>query len=159
MNSNRKDFIVDFFAHIDALDFDWMKKNLTTDCRIEAPGFSGTALADAVAFGQWQAAYRLVELGARTTLWQAAALGLTDRVEAYFEGERPPSPDDVTNAFWCACSGGQQRSAEYLLERGADLNWIGHNGLTPLDTARRSKADEVVEWLRLRGAKSADELS
>ena len=126
---------------------------------IEAPGFSGTALADAVAFGQWQAAHRLVELGARSTLWQAAALGLMDRVEQYFEGERPPSPDDVTNAFWCSCGGGQRPSAEYLLERGADLNWIGHNGLTPLDTARRSKADEVVEWLRLRGAKSADELS
>jgi hypothetical protein len=36
----------------------------------------GAPLADAVAFGQWQAARRLVERGARTTLWQAAALGL-----------------------------------------------------------------------------------
>src|SRR5258707_490715 len=46
---------------------------------IEAPGAvigGGTPLADAVAFGQWQAARRLVERGARTTLWQAAALGL-----------------------------------------------------------------------------------
>src|SRR5690349_24443854 len=44
---------------------------------IEASGAvigSGTAVADAVAFGQWGAARRLVERGARTVLWQAAAL-------------------------------------------------------------------------------------
>jgi steroid delta-isomerase-like uncharacterized protein len=54
MSSNRKDFIVDFFAHIDALDFEWMKENLTTDCRIEAPSFSGTG-AEIVA--QWMAGF------------------------------------------------------------------------------------------------------
>ncbi|NMN98389.1 ester cyclase [Antrihabitans stalactiti] len=42
MSSSRKEFIVDFFAHVDALDFEWMQENLTTDCRIEAPGFSET---------------------------------------------------------------------------------------------------------------------
>jgi hypothetical protein len=36
--------------------------------------------ADAVAFGQWRAARRLLERGATTNLWQAAALGLADRV-------------------------------------------------------------------------------
>jgi len=39
---------------------------------IEAPGGvigGGTPLADAVAFGQWRAAQRLVERGARTSLW------------------------------------------------------------------------------------------
>src|ERR1700730_16112823 len=41
----------------------------------------GTPLADAVAFGQWRAARRLVEREARTTLWQAAGLGLMDRVK------------------------------------------------------------------------------
>jgi hypothetical protein len=129
---------------------------------IEAPGSvidGGTPLADAVAFGQWKAAHRLVERGARATLWQAAALGLMDRVERYFNDEALPSPEDVTNAFWCACHGGQRRSAEYLLGRGADLNWIGHDGLTALDAARRSEASEVVEWLSVRGARSAAELS
>lgn len=125
---------------------------------IEADGSiigGGTALADAVAFGQWAAARRLIERGAKTTLWQAAALGLTDRVAAHFSGASAPSPDEVTNAFWCACHGGQLDAARDLLERGADRNWIGHDGLTPLDAARRSGADDVVPWLAALGARSA----
>jgi uncharacterized protein len=42
---------------------------------VDVPGAvigGGTALADAVAFGQWRAARRLVERGARANLWQAA---------------------------------------------------------------------------------------
>jgi uncharacterized protein len=129
---------------------------------IEAPGAvigGGTPLADAVAFGQWKTARRLVERGARTALWQAAALGLMDRIEEYFAGQTPPTPDEVTHAFWSACHGGQRRAAEYLLDRGANLNWIpGWEQRTPLDTARRAGADELVEWLLSRGAKSAQEL-
>jgi hypothetical protein len=127
---------------------------------IEAPGSiidGGTPLADAVAFGQWQAARRLVERGARTTLWQAAALGLIDRVEERFAADAPPAPDEVTNAFWCACHGGQREAAEYLLDRGAELDWVGYDELTPLDAARRSGADELARWLRGRGARSAEE--
>src|SRR6267378_211238 len=48
---------------------------------IEAPGAvigGGTPMADAAAFGQWKAAHRLVERGAKTSLWEAAALGLMD---------------------------------------------------------------------------------
>jgi ankyrin repeat protein len=124
---------------------------------IEAPGGvigGGTPLADAVAFGQWRAARRLVERGARTALWQAAALGLTSRVMEYFVGVAMPARDDVTNAFWCACHGGQQETAEFLLEHGADLNWVGHDGFTPLDAASRSGAEGLVRWLRQRGAVS-----
>ena len=112
----------------------------------------GTPLADAVAFAQWQAARRLVERGAATTLWQAAALGLMDRVEHYFSTEQP-SRADVTNAFWCACHGGQQRVAEYLLSRGADANWVGYDGLTPLAAAQRNGDRSTIDWLRGIGAK------
>ena len=97
----------------------------------------------------------LVQRGARTTLWQAAALGLMDRVDGYFTAVPPPTPDEITNAFWCACHGGQRTASEYLLGRGADLNWIGYDGLTPLDAATRSGASELVEWLRSRSARSA----
>ena len=124
---------------------------------IEAPGAvigGGAPLADAVAFGQWKAARRLIERGARTTLWQAAALGLMPRVEAFFAARQKPGPEDVTNAFWCACHGGQRETAKYLLAHGADMNWIGHDGLTPLDAAARSEAAGVAEWLRERGARS-----
>src|SRR5215469_17823570 len=112
----------------------------------------GTPLSDAVAFGQWKAGRRLVERGAQTTLWQAAALGLMDRVDKYFTAVPPPTPDEITNAFWCACHGGQKSVAEFLLGRGADLNWVGHDGLTPLDAATRSGASELADWLRSRSA-------
>jgi hypothetical protein len=42
----------------------------------------------------------------------------------------------------------------------ADRNWISTwDGHTPLDTARREGADELVAWLRTLGAKTADELT
>jgi hypothetical protein len=125
---------------------------------IEAPGAviaGGTPLADAVAFGQWKAARRLIERGAQANLWQAAALGLMERVERYVTADPPPPAEEITKAFWLACHGGQLTAAEYLLARGADVNWVGYDDLTPLDTARRSEAADVVAWLESRGAKSA----
>jgi uncharacterized protein len=134
---------------------------------IEAPGAiigGGTPLADATAFGQWKAARRLIERGARPTLWHAAALGLMDQIEAHLASQPPPTPEDITQAFWAACHGAQREAAEYLLDRGADLNWVAvWDGLTPLDAARRSEQDgldptELVAWLLARGAKSASEV-
>jgi hypothetical protein len=120
----------------------------------------GTPLADARAFGQWQAAHRLVERGAQTTIVDAATLGLQDRLERYFTGPTPPGPEEVTSAFWGACHGGQQLCAAFLLDRGADLNWIPPwEELTPLDAAQRSGATELVAWLRGQGACTAAELS
>jgi ankyrin repeat protein len=116
---------------------------------VEAPGSvigGGTPLADAVAFGQWKAARRLVERGARTTIWQAAALGIMSDLEGHLAAE--PSPDEITNAFWCACHGGQRETADLLLKHGADLHWVGHDGMTPIDAANRSRATDLVAWLR-----------
>src|SRR5215204_4951288 len=118
----------------------------------------GTPLADACGFGQWRAARRLVERGATTRLKDAAALGLIDRLEAAFAAEPTPASDEITVAFWSACHGGQSHAAEYLLDRGADLNWIGWDDLTPLDVAIQADAKELVEWLRSNGAKTAGEL-
>jgi ankyrin repeat protein len=116
----------------------------------------GTPLDDAVAFGQWQTARRLVERGARTSLWHMAALGLLERLEEHFDADAPPSADEITHAFWFACHGGQLAIAKYLFGRGADLNWVPDwEEQTPLDTARREGADELVVWLRDRGARSA----
>jgi ankyrin repeat protein len=117
----------------------------------------GTPLADAVAFGQWEAARRLVERGAGSTLWQAAALGLHSRIQEEIAAEPPPPRDEITRAFWCACHGSQRGAAEYLLKHGADLNWVGYDDLTPVDAARRSGAGELVQWLLDLGAKSANE--
>ena len=129
---------------------------------IEAPGAvigGGTPLADARGFAQWRAAHRLVERGARTTLPDAAALGLIERLEEAFAGDTAPAPEEITRAFWSACHGGQLASAEYLLDRGADLNWIPPwEDFTPLDAASRSGAGELVAWLTARGARPAREL-
>jgi uncharacterized protein len=139
-------------------DVDALDALLDHGADIEAPGGvigGGTPLADAVAFGQWRAAHRLVERGARTALWQAAALGLNRRVEEYFISNPPPAPDEITNALWCACHGGQLPAAQYLFDRGADLNWVGHDELSPLDAANRSGALDLIVWLREQGARSA----
>jgi hypothetical protein len=65
----------------------------------------------------------------------------------------------INGAFWAACHGGRSEAAAYLLDRGAELNWIPTwEEMTPLDTARRERADQLVEWLRARGGKSASEL-
>jgi len=130
---------------------------------IEAPGAviaGGTPLADATAFGQWNAARRLVERGAQTNYFAEASLGRVDRLRDYFDGAAAPAPDQVSEAFWAACHGGQRPAAEYLLARGADLNWLpGWEQLTPLDAAARSGASDVLTWLHGLGAKTVGELS
>ena len=129
-------------------DVDLIDALLDRGADIEASGSvidGGSALADAVAFRQWKAARRLMERGAKANLWEAAALGLMDRVEQIAP---TASPQEVTSAFWCACHGGQRATAEYLLGRGADANWIGYDGLTPIEAAQRSGATELVAWLQ-----------
>lgn len=115
---------------------------------IEAPGAAftgGTAMSDAVIFAQWNAARRLLARGARTTLSQAAALGLADRVA---ELVTDAQPEEITNALWHACRAGQRETAELLLARGADLHWVGHDRKTPLQVARESGSPELLELLR-----------
>jgi uncharacterized protein len=97
-------------------------------------------------------------LSVGTTIWQAAALGLLDRLRDLWSIEPPPVRDEITNSFWHACRGGQQPSAEYLLDRGADVNWVGHDGKTPCDVAHERGDENLIQWLRARGARRAAEL-
>lgn len=135
---------------------------LDSGADIEAPGAviaGGPPLEDARAFGQWRAARRLVERGARTTLTDAATLGLTERLEAAIEAQ-PPSQAELDRAFWGACHGGQLATAAALLGRGADLDWVPPwEELTPLDAASRTGASELVTWLRQRGGHAYAELA
>jgi uncharacterized protein len=128
---------------------------------MEATGASiagGTPLDDAVGYGCWQVARLLVERGARVDrLWQAAALGMSSRVEELLAAS-PPSNQQLTEAFWLACSGGQRRMAEYLLALGAELNGTPSWGeSTPLDAADGldTGREALVGWLRSLGAQKS----
>jgi len=115
----------------------------------------GTPLNDATAYGQWRAARRLVESGAVVTAWDAAALGLTDRLAAMLRAE---SDADLGPLLWAAAHGGRRDTVAHLLDVGAEANWVGWDGLTPLDAAERSGASEVAASLERRGARRGTEL-
>jgi ankyrin repeat protein len=141
-------------------DVDALDTLLDLGAEIESRGSvidGGGPLSDAVAFGCWRAARRLIERGACSTIWQSAALGLMDRLHEYFARDTKPSQEVVTNAFWCACHGGQLKSARYLFAEGAALNWVGYDHLTPLDAAVRNGEEKVIAWLRSEGAVSQKE--
>jgi uncharacterized protein len=129
---------------------------------IEASGASiagGTPLDDAVGYGCWHVARLLAARGARVErLWHAAALGMTDRAEELLGSEPPPTQGEIDHAFWQACHGGQRRTAEFLLARGADVNAIpDHTEHTPLDIAPGpdTRREAVMSWLGEHGARSA----
>jgi ankyrin repeat protein len=125
---------------------------------IEVPGGSiGTPLDNAIGYDCLHVARLLVARGARVDkAWHAAALGMLGRLEAIL-GSDPPA-QDVSQAFWHACTAGQRRAAEYLLSHGADLDWEPHytHG-TPLDAANGhgTQQENVISWLRGLGARSA----
>lgn len=118
----------------------------------------GTPLDNAVGFGCWNVARLLVDRGACVNkLWHAAALGMVDRVEELIASTPLPTLEDITQAFWHACSGGQRRVAEYLLTRGADINGIpDYSSKTALDVAGGldTRRDIMVSWLKSLDAKS-----
>jgi len=124
---------------------------------IEAGGGSiGTPLANAVGYGCWHVARMLVARGARVeTLWQAAALGLSRRVEELMAAVPAPDPVLVTEAFWQACHGGQLRMAAYLLEHGADVDARpGYSASSAVEVAGGpdTRRGVLVSWLREHGA-------
>jgi hypothetical protein len=126
---------------------------------VDAPdGSIGTPLANAVGYCCWNVAALLVARGATVAEpWQAAALGQLDRL-AELLGDAP-APDEVSKAFWHACSAAQRRAAECLLSRGADVGWVppyAHG--TPLDaaTGAGTRRENVVAWLRDLGAPAVE---
>jgi uncharacterized protein len=129
---------------------------------IEARGGSiagGTALENAIGYGCWRVARLLLNHGAKVEkLWHAAALGMTSMLEKFLQEGSAPSSEEVNHAFWQACRGGYRRTAEYLVARGADLNWIpDYAKETPLEIASRAGLDTgreaLVNWLRDKGAR------
>jgi len=121
-----------------------------------ADGSIGTPLDNAVGYGCWHVARRLVERGATVDkLWQAAALGHLDRVEQFLAGVPAPSAEDLNNAFWQACHGGQLRTADRLLRAGADINATpdyAQGSVLDIAAGPGTRRDLLLTWLRDRGA-------
>lgn len=119
-------------------------------------GSIGTPLDNAIGYGCWHVAELLAQRGARVeNLWHAAALGRLDILEDLLAGA--PKRDSVSQAFWHACAAGQRRSAQRLLEAGADINWTpDYAEGTPLDVAsdRSTRQQNVIDWLTRLGARS-----
>ncbi len=114
-----------------------------------------SSLSSAVGYGQWAAARRLVDRGARTQLWHEAALGMMPEINRRLAAATLPA-EQLSGPFWNACHGGQLAVAEVLLAHGADLNWPAPwSGQTPLDIAEQAECREVVAWLLERGAMRA----
>jgi uncharacterized protein len=130
---------------------------------LEAQGASiagGPPLDNAVGYGCWHVARRLVERGARVDrLWHASALGMLGRLEELLTASPAPAAEEINHAFWQACHGGQRRVAEHLLTSwDADLNWIpGYADSTGVEVAAGidTRRETMVAWLRERGARAA----
>ena len=143
-------------------DFDVASALIDGGADIEAPdGSIGTPLANAIGYACWNVARLLVARGARVdTLWHAAALGLTTRLEELLSEQPAVEAKALSQAFWHACAGGQRRAAEYLLVRGSDLNWVPDYAKgTALDAAGGlgTQREALISWLREQGAHSSAE--
>jgi ankyrin repeat protein len=128
---------------------------ITGGASLETPGGSiGTPLDNAIGYGCWNVARLLVQRGAHIDkLWHAAALGTMQRVEELLRAAPAPSPDEITEAFWQACHGGQRRTAERLLAAGADPDASpGYSDQTAAEVAasRDTQRENLVTWLRDR---------
>jgi ankyrin repeat protein len=133
---------------------------ITGGADIEAGGASiadGTTLDNAVGYGCWRVARLLLEHGAKVQKpWIAAALGMTSLTASFFKEGSAPSTEGLNHAFWHACRGGYRRTAEYLLARGADLNWIPdyarETALQAASDGMDTGREALVNWLRAKGA-------
>jgi hypothetical protein len=136
-------------------DADVAEALISGGARLDTPGGSiGTPLDNAIGYGCWNVARLLVLNGARVDkLWHAAALGIMSRLEELLAAAPPPSPDDVTEAFWQACHGGQRRAAERLLAAGGDLDGTpGYSDQTAAEAAADlgTQRENLVTWLNER---------
>src|ERR1700744_2196687 len=120
---------------------------------LETPGGSiGTPLDNAVGYGCWNVARLLVQRGPGVDkLWHAAALGIMARVGELLAAAPPPSADDINEAFWQACHGGQRRTAERLLACGADPRATpGYSDQVPAEAAADlfPQRETLITWLQ-----------
>lgn len=113
-----------------------------------------------------QVAALLVRRGATLDLELAAALGRMDRLATCFDADGrlqasacrhhhdpAKSPAQLLAEALCfAVYGGSIEAAQYLLDRGSEVNSAGWDGASPLHWAARGTVTAMVELLVERGA-------
>ena len=52
----------------------------------------------------------------------------------------------------------QLKAVQYLLNKGADLQYVSPDKLTPLDIAHENNLTDIIDFLKANGAKTAEEL-
>ena len=112
-------------------------------------------MLSAMGAGMWPGL--LVAHGARIgSLWEAAGLGDRARVDEFLAADPPPTSNDINEAFYQACHGGQRRMAEYLLAHGADINsspgYAHRQTALQVAGAADTRRQILVDWLKARGA-------
>lgn len=131
-------------------DVDVAQALIDAGADVEVPnGSIGTPLDNAVGYGCWAVARLLVARGAVVErLWHAAALGDLERVASFLAAGA--TPGDIDQAFWHACSAAQRRTAELLLQAGADMHWTpdyAKGNALDAATGRSTRQENVIEWL------------
>ncbi|RPI84304.1 MAG: ankyrin repeat domain-containing protein, partial [Chloroflexi bacterium] len=148
--------IIDMFVGAAHGDFERVKGMLEED-----PGLLNAqatwqeiAVEAAAQTGDEKIAHYLLERGAPLDIYTAASLGMEEEVRKFLEQE----PELVRSVgvhnlpvLYFAAVGGRIKTAEILLERGADIN-AGTGGNTPLHGAAWLGHTEMVRWLLKHGA-------
>ena len=123
-------------------------------------------LTQAIWYACPQVASLLVQRGATLDLELAAALGRMDRLATCFDADgrlladacrhhhdpAKSSAQLLAEALCFAVYGGSVEAAQYLLDRGAEVNDAGWDEATPLHWAARGTVTAMVELLVERGA-------
>ncbi|HEY2792769.1 MAG TPA: ankyrin repeat domain-containing protein [Micromonosporaceae bacterium] len=139
-------------------DVDVAEVLMSAGADLEAAGGSiGTPLDNAIGYGCWHVARRLVERGvAVDKLWHAAALGDLHRLRQLLDADPAPGRDDLDEALWQAAHGGQLRAADLLVRRGADIRavpgYADGGTIVAIAGGPDTRREQLRSWLLERGA-------
>ncbi len=148
-----------FFSCIEDGDFEAVNEMLEEDPDLaNARSLDGmSAVLAAIYHGHPGIAQLIVARGAVLNIFEAAAAGRLDRVREILDD----SPDlidaiapDGFQPLGLACFFGHEEVADYLLERGAEVNSPSHNPMKvmPLHSAVAARSLEITRLLLEHGA-------
>lgn len=134
-----------------------------------------TPLSWALTTWSYHAAVRLLELGEKPDLFCAAGLGSVELLEEFWQdgklienashtgssrfdsdGNRLPRPsydpqEQISDALYLACRCGRLEAAKFLLEHGANPNFVGYAGGTCLHWAEFANVEGLADLVRSFG--------